>query len=58
MPEESTTSDLVELIRDAFEAVNRRDLDAVMGFYAPDAVWEAVSLGTSFKGRGGGPRLL
>jgi ketosteroid isomerase-like protein len=51
MPEKSTTTpDLVELTRGYFEAANRRDLDAVMSFFAPDAVWEAVSLGTSFEG--------
>ena len=38
MPEESTTPDLVELTRLAFEAVNQRDIDAVMSFFAPDAV--------------------
>ena len=27
MPEESTTPDLVELVRDGFEALNRRDVD-------------------------------
>jgi len=43
MVEESATPDLVELMRDTFEAVNRGDLDAVMKFFAPDAVWEAVS---------------
>ncbi len=50
MSEESTTADLVELTRRQFEAGSRRDLDAVLSFYAPDAVWEAVSLGTSFEG--------
>ena len=49
--EESTTPDLLELMRDAFEAVNRRDLDAMMSFYAPDALWESPPLGTSFEGR-------
>jgi ketosteroid isomerase-like protein len=37
MSEESTIPDLAELTRLAFEAVNRRDIDAVMGFFAPDA---------------------
>ena len=37
MSEESTTPDLVELTRLAFEAVNQRDIDAVMSFFAPDA---------------------
>jgi ketosteroid isomerase-like protein len=40
MPEESTAPDPVELTRLAFEAVNQRDLDAVMSFFAPDAVLE------------------
>src|SRR5690242_19280992 len=38
--EESTTPDLVELTRLAFEAENQRDIDAVMSFFAPDAVYE------------------
>jgi ketosteroid isomerase-like protein len=50
-PEESATPDLLELTRGAFEAANRGDLDSTMSFYAPDAVWEALRLGTSFKGR-------
>jgi ketosteroid isomerase-like protein len=33
-----------------FDAANRRDLDVTQRFYAPDAVWETVSLGTSFEG--------
>jgi ketosteroid isomerase-like protein len=37
--EESTTSDLVELARRHLEAGNRRDFDAVMSFWAPDAVY-------------------
>ncbi len=37
MSEESTIPDLAELTRLAFEAVNRRDIDAVMSFFAPDA---------------------
>ena len=48
MPEESTTSDLVERWRQGMEAFARRDLDAMMSFYAPDAVWDAsfVGIGT------------
>jgi ketosteroid isomerase-like protein len=38
--EESTTPDLVELTRLAFEAVNRRDIDAVMSFFTAHAVLE------------------
>jgi len=40
MPEESTTSDLVELSRRAQEAGNRRDVDEAVGLFAPDAVWD------------------
>ena len=47
MPEESTTPDLVELGRGLFEAVNRRDFDAVMSFFAPNAVWESTYLEAS-----------
>jgi ketosteroid isomerase-like protein len=39
MAEESTTPDLVELVRQSIEAANRGDLDAFMDFYAPDAVF-------------------
>ena len=38
MPEESTTPDPAELTRLAFEAVNQHDIDAVVSFFAPDAV--------------------
>jgi ketosteroid isomerase-like protein len=50
MPEESTTPDLVDLTCRVVESASRRDLDAIMRSFAPDAVWEAVSLGTSFEG--------
>jgi len=36
MPEESATPDLVALTRRQFEAVNRRDMDAVMSPCPPD----------------------
>ena len=39
-PEESTTSNLVQLVRSQFEAVNRRDLDAVMSLCPPDGVYD------------------
>jgi ketosteroid isomerase-like protein len=42
----------VELTRLAFEAVNRRDLDAVMSFFAADAVYEG-RVGDLYKGRAG-----
>jgi ketosteroid isomerase-like protein len=40
MPGEPTTPDLAERVRLFFEAANRRDLDAMMSFHAPDAVYE------------------
>jgi ketosteroid isomerase-like protein len=51
MGEESTTPDLVELVRRLDEAANRLDLDAVMSFYAPDAVYEGRASGMTFEGR-------
>jgi ketosteroid isomerase-like protein len=49
MSEESTTPDLVELSRQAFEAVIRRDFSALEGFYAPDAILQGAEIGT-FEG--------
>jgi len=48
MSQESTTPDLVELSRQCIEAMNRRDLDAAMSYFAADAVWDAslVGIGT------------
>ena len=51
MAEESTTPDVVELVRRVAEAANRLDFDAVMSFYAPDAVWEGRASGMTFEGR-------
>jgi ketosteroid isomerase-like protein len=42
MSEESTTPDLVELTRHMFEAANRRDFDAALEFYAPQAYWRGT----------------
>jgi ketosteroid isomerase-like protein len=50
MSREPTTPDLIELTRAYLEAANRRDLDAMMSFYAPDSTWESPPLGTSFQG--------
>ncbi len=50
MPEESTTPEL-ELTRRAFEAVNQRDIDAVMSFFAPDAVLDGRAAGGLYEGR-------
>jgi hypothetical protein len=43
--EESTTPDLVELARRCVEAMNRRDLDAALSYFATDAVWDASQVG-------------
>jgi ketosteroid isomerase-like protein len=45
MPEKSTTPDLVERWRQTNEAFVRRDFDAMMSFFAPDAVWDLSSAG-------------
>src|SRR5436190_23516452 len=49
MHEESTTPDLVELTRRIREALNHRDFDAVMRFYAADVVLQNTEIGT-FEG--------
>jgi hypothetical protein len=53
MSEESRTPDLVERWRHAAEAAYRGELDATMGIFAPDAVWEVQPLGTSHRGAPG-----
>jgi len=51
MSEEFTTPDLAELTRRAIEPANRRDFDAMMSFYAPDAVCDTSPVGTGiFEG--------
>jgi ketosteroid isomerase-like protein len=50
MSERSLSPDLVELTRRVFEAANRRDLDRAQSFFAAHAVWETVSLATTFEG--------
>ena len=49
MSEASSTPDLVELARRSLDALNSRDFDAMMRFYAPDAVWVVEGVGT-FEG--------
>jgi len=51
MHDESTTPDLAELTRLVFEAVNQRDIDAVMSFFAPDAVLDGRAAGGLYEGR-------
>src|SRR5271165_1577545 len=51
MPEESTTPDPVELVRQAFDSGNRHDVDAIMGFHTSDAVWDLSDQGLgTFEG--------
>jgi ketosteroid isomerase-like protein len=45
MAEESTTPDLVELVRGFWASASRSDWDAILRFYAPDAVWDMSPLG-------------
>jgi ketosteroid isomerase-like protein len=49
MSEESTTPDLVELVRRYVEAADRRDFGAIEAFYAPDALLRGGEIGT-FEG--------
>jgi ketosteroid isomerase-like protein len=52
MPEEFTTPDLVERQKQLTEAANRRDLDAMMAFYAPDGVYDMSPIGMGvFEGQ-------
>ena len=51
MSQQSATPDLVELTHRAFEAANRRDLDAVIGFFAPDTVFEGRDGWNNLRGR-------
>ena len=51
MSQESPTPDPVERVRRLDQAANRRDFDAAVSFYAPDAVWEGRASGMTFEGR-------
>jgi ketosteroid isomerase-like protein len=52
MTEESTTPDLVELVRRAVEVMSGRDLDAVMRLWAPDGVFDlSRTAGVAPRGR-------
>jgi ketosteroid isomerase-like protein len=51
MSEESTTPDVVGLMRHSWEAMSRGDLDAVMSFLAPEAVYDLSDAGLdTFEG--------
>jgi ketosteroid isomerase-like protein len=49
MPDESTTPDLVERAQQYLRTFERRDWDALMRFFAPNAVYEP-SAGIKFEG--------
>jgi ketosteroid isomerase-like protein len=52
MSEDSTTPDLVELARRAFQPTASRDIGGIMSFYRPDAVWDLLTGGLGvFQGR-------
>jgi uncharacterized protein (TIGR02246 family) len=51
MSEESPTPDLVELMGRAFEAANRRDLDAVASSFAEDATFDGRGVPDHHEGR-------
>jgi ketosteroid isomerase-like protein len=52
MSEESTTPDIVELQKRLTAATNRGDVDAVVAFYAPDAVYDMSAVGMGvFQGQ-------
>src|SRR4051812_6801500 len=52
MSEESESPDLVELVRGALEAASRGDDDALMAFYAPDALLDGTrTFGGTWRGR-------
>jgi ketosteroid isomerase-like protein len=45
MTEESTSPDLAEIVHRSVEAMNRRDIDTLMRFYAPASVWDLSPMG-------------
>jgi ketosteroid isomerase-like protein len=52
MPEEPTTPDLLELNRRFIDASNRRDIEALMSLFAPEAVWHSSATGVVERLRG------
>jgi len=59
MAEESTSPDPVELVRDLLAAANSRDFDAMVSFYALDAVWDMSPMGLGvYEGRAAIRRFL
>ena len=53
MSEQPANSDMAELVRQAFDAGNRHDVDAIVGFHAPDAIWDLSDQGLgTYEGAG------
>jgi ketosteroid isomerase-like protein len=50
MPRESTRLDLAECVRVIMEAADRADFDAILGFFAEDAVWRMPEANLVFEG--------
>ena len=50
MPEQPAAADLVERVRRTFDAFSDGDLDAVTAAFTPDAEWQSMGLGTTFRG--------
>jgi ketosteroid isomerase-like protein len=48
--DESTTPDLVGLVRQAIDASHRGDYDAIMRLFAPNVVWESLDGVGTFEG--------
>jgi ketosteroid isomerase-like protein len=51
MAEEPATPDVADLNRRFAEAWNRRDIEAWMSFFAPDAVWDGPAAPGSLEAR-------
>ena len=45
MSQEPTTPDLVQRTQQAFDAGSRHDIDAIIGFHVPGAIWDFSDLG-------------
>jgi len=51
MAEQPPSSDVIQVVRQAFDAGNRHDVDAIVGFHAPEAVWDLSDQGLgSYEG--------
>jgi len=51
LPDEPATPEPIDLVRQAFDAGNRHDVDAIVSFHAPEAVWDLSDEGLgSYEG--------